>query len=410
MQQILIKAGRLYDGVARTPRRHAFVIVDGDRISAVGDQSGLSPSGEANYARIIDLGDDVTLMPGLINMHTHMSFSGANTVFHDATHDSDPLRMIRIVENLHAALTTGVTTIRDCGTLPHLALCARDAVAQGLLSGPRIITSGAITTTGGHCWYCATEADDETEIRKAVRAHVKSGVDFIKLFASGGNLTPGSNSLVAQFSERELCAATEEARRLQRPTASHAHSSDSIRNSIAARVTTIEHCSFQNEHGIGWDGELAQQVADQGIYVCHTIFRGLTKFENDPDFHFTPAQQSMLASRKDRLTLTRRLAEVGVKLVAGNDAGVTYCDFSDFPQDLIMTAQGCGFAPVEVLESATSVAAEALGRDDIGQIAAGKAADLLAVAGNPLEDISDITRTQLVLARGRVMLDAIKSY
>jgi imidazolonepropionase-like amidohydrolase len=111
----------------------------------------------------------------------------------------------------------------------------------------------------------------------------------------------------------------------------------------------------------------------------------------------------MLAARRDRLTLTRKLAEVGVRLVAGNDAGVTHVDFSDFPQDLIMTGEGCGFTPVDVLESATSVAAEALGRDDIGRIAAGKAADLLAVAGNPLDDINDIVRTRLVIARGHVV-------
>lgn len=404
MQEILIKAARVYDGISPAVQNNAFVAIRGTQISALGRQSDLGASAVENYAQIIDLGDDATLMPGLINMHTHMSFSGAGTVFHDATQDTDPIRMIRISENLRAALATGVTTIRDCGTLPHLALSAREAVERGILPGPRIIVSGAITTTGGHCWYCATEADDEAAVRKAVRAHAKSGVDFIKLFATGGNLTPGTNSLAAQFNEREMCAATEEARRLQRPTASHAHGMDGVRNSITARVTTIEHCSFQTEQGIGWDAGLAQQVADLGIYVCHTIFRGLGKFENDPDFHFTPVQEKMLASRKQRLTLTRKLAETGVKLVAGNDAGVTYCDFSDFPDDLILASEGCGFAPVDVLASATGTAAAALGRGDIGHIASGKTADLLAVDGNPLNNINDITRTKLVITNGRTVV------
>lgn len=402
-QDILIKTPRLYDGVSPTTQHNAFIALRGGHISAIGQQAELGASAAENYAKIIDLGDDATLLPGLINMHTHMSFSGTDTVFHDATKDSDPIKMLRISQNLSAALATGVTTIRDCGTLPHLALATRSAVEQGLLPGPRIVVSGAITITGGHCWYCATEADDENSIRKAVREHAKSGVDFIKLFATGGNLTPGSNSISAQFNEREMCAATEESRRLQRPTASHAHGMDGVRHSISARVTTIEHCSFQTEQGLGWDEELAHQVADLGIYVCHTVFRGLAKFENDPTFHFTPAQEKNLEARRQRLILTRKLADSGVKLLAGNDAGVTHCNFSDFPEDLILTTKGCGFTPAEVLASATSVAAEALGREDIGHLAVGKAADLLAVSGDPLNNIDDITRTRLVIANGHII-------
>lgn len=400
---MLIKAGRLFDGVAEATRERAFVAVQDGKIAAVGAQSELGATGEANYGEVIDLGDTVTLMPGLINMHTHMSFSGSGTVFHEATQDTDALRMIRIVENLHASLATGVTTIRDCGTLPRLALPARQAVEDGILIAPTIVASGAVTTTGGHLWYCSTEADDETDVRRAVRAHVKSGVDFIKLFATGGNLTPGTNPLEAQFTEHEMCAATEEARRLGRRTASHAHGVDGVRNSIRARVTTIEHCSFQTEAGFGWDEDLVREIVDLGITVCHTVFRGIGKFENDPDFHFTPAQERMVALRKTRLALTKRLADAGVKLIAGNDAGVSWCTFSDFPEDLVLTTEGCGFAPVEVLRSATGEAAVALGRDDVGVVQSGKAADLLAVDGNPLEDIRAITHPRLVVARGRVV-------
>jgi imidazolonepropionase-like amidohydrolase len=402
MTTLLIKAARLYDGIDPSTRSNAFVAMEGGRITAIGGVAELGSTGEDSYAEVLDLGD-ATLLPGLINMHTHMSFSGGGTVFHDATHDGDHVKMLRIVENLRAALVSGVTTIRDCGTLPRLALPVRDAVAAGLLRGPRIVASGAVTTTGGHCFYCATEADSEAQVRQAVRAHVKDGVDFIKLFATGGNLTPGTNSVAPQYTGQELCAATEEARRLGRRTASHAHGTEGVRNSIAARVTTIEHCSFETETGIGWDDELARQVADSDIFVCPTVFRGLAKFENDPGFQFTPAQEKGLAKRKDRLTLTRRLADAGVRLVSGNDAGVTYCDFSDFPQDLVLTSEGCGFSPAYVLASATGLAAEALGRDDIGVLAAGKAADVLAVGGDPLADIAAITRPRLVVAGGRVV-------
>ena len=402
MGTLLIKAGRLFDGLADTVREQAFVTVEDDRITGVGLQKDLGESGESNYQRVVDLGQDGTVMPGLINMHTHMTFSAGGSVLEDAIHDSDEVRMIRAVENLRESLACGVTTVRDCGSPPHIALAARDAVASSLLSGPRIVTSGAITTTGGHCWYCSTEADDEDTIRKAVRDHVKNGVDFIKLFATGGNLTPGTNSVEAQFTEAQMCAATEEARRLGRRSASHAHGTQGVRNSIAARVTTIEHCSFQTPEGIGWEEDLAKQVADLGIYVCHTVFRGLGKLKDDPNYHFSEQEEAMLAARDQRLVLTKRLAEKGVKLVSGNDAGVTHCAFGDYPADLVHLADGCGFAPAYVLKTATSVAAEALGRDDLGVLAAGKSADLLGVRGNPAEDIRAILQPQLIVARGQM--------
>jgi len=283
-------------------------------------------------------------------------------------------------------------------------LPVRDAIEQGLLTGPRIIASGAVTTTGGHCWYCATESDDEVSVRRAVRQHVKDGVDFIKLFATGGNLTPGTNSIEPQFSGPELCAAAEEARRLGMRTASHAHGTAGVVNSINARVSTIEHCSFLSTGGIGWEETLAREIADLGIFVCHTIFRGVAKFEGDPHYRFSESEQRQLEGSKARLTLTRRLADAGVPLVAGNDAGVTHVGFADFPSDLVLVAEGCGFSPGAVLRSATGVAADALGRADIGRIRVAASADLLAVAGDPSVDIGAIEATRLVMARGQVVL------
>lgn len=400
MSRTLIRAPRLFDGAARSAREHAFVLLEGECIAAVGDQRELS--GGEQFDQVIELPPDCTLLPGLINMHTHISFSSSDRVFADALAESDVHKMIRIAENLRSALATGVTTLRDCGTWPHLALPVRDAIERGQLTGPRIIASGAITITGGHCWFCAREADSEEEIRKAVRAHVKDGVDFIKLFATGGNTTPGSDALATQYSAAQMCAATEEARRSGRRTASHAHAVDGVRHSIAARVTTIEHCSFQTAAGIGWDEDMVSAILDAGIYVCHTVFRASTKLERDT---LAADQQAMFDRRarviEQRLVLTRRLADKGVKLIAGNDAGVSQVTFADFPGDLVLAATGCGIAPVDVLISATGEAARALGRDDIGTLAPGKCADLLAVHGDPLADIHAITRPERVLARGR---------
>ena len=223
MGPLLIKAGRVYDGVSDRALEHAYVVVDGNTITAVGPQAELAGSAE-RFAQVLDLGAGATVLPGLINMHTHMSFSSGDSIFDDHQRESYETKLIRAVTNVQAALRTGVTTVRDCGTLNGIAFAVRAAVESGTMLGPRVIASGeGITTTGGHLWFCGVEADSEVQVRRAVRAQVKAGADFIKVFATGGGSTPGTNALAAQFSEAEMCALTEEARRLDKRVASHAH-------------------------------------------------------------------------------------------------------------------------------------------------------------------------------------------
>lgn len=402
MGALLIKAGRVYDGVAERAREHAYVIVDGETIGAVGGQAELA--GESGqFAGEIDLGADVTLLPGLINMHTHMSFSAGDSILDDHQNESVETKLIRAVENVRAALYTGVTTIRDCGTLNSIAFAVRAAIAQGVMLGPRVMASGAgITTTGGHLWFCGVEADSEVEVRRGVRAQVKAGADFIKIFATGGNSTPGTNACAAQFSEVEMCAITDEARRLGRRTAAHVHGTPGVYAAIAAGVTTIEHCSFLTPNGAQYEPEQARRIADAGIYVCPTIFQGrgkLLKQAPEP----LPWAAEHYAQTQARFALVRRLVDDGVQLISGSDAGVSYNTFSDYPGDLILTAEGLDLSPLYVLKTATSMAAEALGRSDLGVIAPGKAADFLAVRGNPLHDIAALNHPCLVVARGRVV-------
>lgn len=403
MESLLIKAGRVFDGVSERVVEHAYIIVEGDTIAAVGSQSELAGSA-GRFAQEFDLGPDVTVLPGLINMHTHMSFSAGASIFTDHQQESYETKMIRAVENLKTALRTGVTTVRDCGTLNSIAFAVRAAVESGTMVGPRVIASGVgITTTGGHLWFCGIEADNEVEVRRAVRAQVKAGADFIKAFATGGNSTPGTNIFAAQYSEAEMCALTEEARRLGKRVAAHAHGTPGVRTSIAARVTTIEHCSFLHPSGMQYEPDQARMIADAGLYVCPTIFRGRGKFFSREQAQESPEVAQLFALREARFDLVRRLAAEGVQLVSGSDAGVAFNTFADYPGDLILTAEGTDFAPAYVLKTATSVAAEALGRDDLGGIARGKAADLLAVQGDPLQDIRALTQPRFVVARGRVV-------
>jgi imidazolonepropionase-like amidohydrolase len=174
-----------------------------------------------------------------------------------------------------------------------------------------------------------------------------------------------------------------------------------VLTSIAARVTTIEHCSFWQPSGIQYEPELGRRIADAGMYVCPTIFQGMGKLlVKDPEQPWAAAHLERQARRFDRV---RRLVEQGVQLISGSDAGVSCNTFADYPGDLILTVEGIGLSPLYVLKSATSVAAAALGRGDLGVIAPGKVADVLAVQGNPLHDIRALTAPRLVVARGRMV-------
>ena len=401
MTSMLLKAGRVYDGVAERALEHAYVLIEGQSIAAVGRQAELAGS-TGRFTQEIDLGPEATLLPGLINMHTHMSFSAGESIFDDHQQESYETKLIRSVENLKVALRTGVTTVRDCGTLNGIAFAMRAAIERGVMRGPRVIASGdGVTTTGGHLWFCGVESDSEVEVRRAVRAQVKAGADFIKVFATGGNSTPGTNSYAAQYSEREMCTLTEEARRLGKRVASHAHGSPGVIASITARVTTIEHCSFLHPTGIQYEPEQARRIADAGIYVCPTVFQGRGKLlVQQPDL---PWAAEFLAMREERFELIRRLVGQGVKLISGSDAGVAYNEFTDYPDDLILTLEGTDLSPTYVLQSTTSVAAEALGRSDLGVLAPGKAADILAVQGNPLHDLRALKTPVLVVSRGCVV-------
>jgi imidazolonepropionase-like amidohydrolase len=403
MGSMLIKADRIFDGQSDHVLEHAYVLVNGNTIEAIGPQSELDGSA-GNFAQEIDLGANVTLIPGLINMHTHMSFSGSATVFADHQAEALETKLIRSVENLRKALRTGVTTVRDCGTLNDIAFPMRAAVENGIFQAPRIIASGqGITITGGHLWFCGVEADGEVDVRRAVRSQVKAGADFIKAFATGGNTTPRTNPLAAQYTEAEMCAITEEAERLNVRVAAHAHGTPGVRNVIRARVTTIEHCSFMTVAGVGYEPDEVRMIADAGLYVCPTIFRGQGKYLDREQAKESADIAHFFALQEQRFTLVRRLVEDGVKIVSGSDAGVKCNSFDDYPEDLVLATEGTDLSPLYMLKTATSFAAEALGRSDLGTLAPGRAADLLAVYGNPLQDIRALTQPRLVVARGQIV-------
>lgn len=392
-------AARIFDGADRTIE-DGFITVDGDKITALGKKSDLGSAAES----AVDLGD-ATVQPGLINMHTHMTFSADNDVLGAALRDSHEIKVARAIENLRKAIRSGVTTVRDCGAPNEIAFALREASAAGMIEAPHIWAAGQVlTSTGGHCYYIGVEVDSIEDIKKAVRNQVKAGADFIKVMATGGGLTPNSYPENAQFSEAELKALADDARRLDRRIAAHCHGTPGIRNAVAARVNTIEHCSFMVRDGVEYEPEVAEQVAEAGIYVCPTLSTGerARQAAIEQGIPLPPRWANVREKRTDNL---RRLADLGVQFISGNDAGVTLTRFDDFQLDLEMLVEYIGFSNERAIATATSKAAEAIGSDEFGTLAEGKRADILAVNGNALHDIGALRDIQFVMKSGQIVAD-----
>jgi imidazolonepropionase-like amidohydrolase len=387
-------AARVYTALTDTLLQPGAVAVSDGAISYVGDPSGAPAGGER-----VDLGD-VTLLPGLIDMHVHLTFSGSEHVLEDFMADGDELRLLRGVENARRALLAGVTTVRECGGQNTLVFALREASGRGLISAPRVIAAGgAITTTGGHCWFFGLEADGEAELRYAVRSQSKAGADYIKVMASGGGLTPRTNPVAPQYTAQEMRAIVDEATRLGLDVAAHCHGTASVAYAAAAGARTIEHCSFLTPEGLVYDEEVARAVIAAGCYVCPTIAIGERAAATLPPDH--PMRLIKERTGERRIENLRRLHAAGARLISGSDAGVTLTPFEDFAYNITLLVDRVGLTPHQAIQTATLHAAEALRRDDLGALAPGRSADLLAVHGNPLDAIHALFDVALVVSRGR---------
>lgn len=396
MNDCAIYADRALDARSAT-EGGGVALVRGGRIEYVGPENGAPPRDGLPEHRF----PGATLLPGLINVHGHVAFSASATPVADMIADDDRRLMIRAVENARRALAAGVTTIRDLGDRGGVSLALRDAIDQGLLVGPRLLVAGApITTTGGHCYFMGMEADQADDLRRAVRQQVKAGVDLIKVMATGGGLTPGSNMAAPQYSVNELTALVDDAHRLNRRVAAHAHGTAGIRNAAAAGVDTVEHCSWiLSPDTYGYDDQAGSDLVKKGIFVCFTLSAGYRFVERgDPN---DPLVAKRLSNRQKRGEVQRRLLDAGARVVAGSDAGVTLTPFDDFALELELLTRDLGLTADQAIAAGTSVAAEALGiADRVGTLEPGKLADLLLVAGDPRRDIGNLRKVQGVFRDG----------
>ena len=378
----IIRAGWLIDGTGAAPRRDVLLTIENGVITNVG------PAGTLPQGIVLDLGE-YTVLPGLINMHTHIVMPGDGTPFAEWMELPDELLLLQAHRNVLTALETGVTTIRDCGGKGMLTFRLREAIRKGIVAGPRLVLSGRpLTITGGHCRYFGGEVDGPEEMRRAARQLLKEGADFIKIMASGGG-TVGTYSQFPSFDVEEMRAAIHEAHAIGKRASCHCIATESISNAIDAGTDHIEHCSFMapdtSQH---YDEQIAHRVADAGVYV-------------------TPTLQVMAAGKMaaGNLVNVRHLHELGVPIVAGNDAGWARTGFGDFYRELELLAQA-GMTPLEAIHAATGRAAEACQLAGvIGTVATGCAADLLAVRGDPLTDLKALAAPDVVMQAGHIVFD-----
>jgi imidazolonepropionase-like amidohydrolase len=384
---ILLTDTTLIDGRGGPVLPKANVLIEGERIAAVGAAGTLEPGPDTE---VIELGGQ-WLMPGLIDLHSHMY--AADFLSGHPKLEADPYVALVAVENLRTNLMAGITTVRDVGTQNCVNLCVRRAVQEGRVAGSRVFACGLIICqTGGHgseLPATGREADGLADVRRAVREQWKAGADLIKVALNGAKS-------VLEFTMEELEALVDEAHRLNLKVACHASILSAAWNAALAGVDTIE-------HGCHLDEATVAMMAEKGIVLVPTItaLEALLKMQQERPMppEFAEAARQRVDTHRQSFELALR---AGVTIGAGTDICFSYRTFAALPEELEHLV-AWGMAPMAAIEAATKAAAGALGQtDELGTIEPGKIADLVAVRGDPLADISALGQVSLVIQGGRL--------
>ncbi len=402
---IALKAARLFDGTSDIVVRNAVVIIDGKRISAVGANASIPPN-----AQMIDLGD-VTLLPGFIDAHVHLTEEmGDNFYFDFFTQVMRQPAEQALLATIYARKTidAGFTTVRNVGANDYVDVGLRNAINNGWVVGPRMLVSvHAIGATGGHGdgdpippargyqqhGPMQGVCNGVGACREAVRYQIKYGADVIKFMPSGGVLSLSDPVDAPELSQDEMNAIVEEAHHWGRKVAAHCHGDTAARMAVQAGVDSIEHGSFLKP-------ETLTIMRDKGIYLVPTLLAGEYTGGRTEKFP-PPIAAKAKAALGARSEMFRNALKAGVKIAFGTDSAVSPHGLNA-REFALMT--GLGMSPAAALRSATSVNAALLGVDDrVGTITPGKLADIVAVPGNPLDDIRQTEHVVFVMKEGQIV-------
>jgi imidazolonepropionase-like amidohydrolase len=403
----VIHAGRLLDRPGRAPRGPSTIVIQGGRITEVRDGHQPAPPG----ARLVDLSSSYVL-PGLIDSHVHLdSDAGGTAALVEEVTDNAPATTLRTLRNAKKTIEAGFTTVRNLGDGSGATLAIRDAAARGEVIAPRIIDAGrSISTTSGHMDATLGIADDyhgsvgqenlcdgADACRRAVRLQVRRGVDVIKIATTGGVNSRIGAGLGAQMFDDEAKAIVETARLYGKKVAVHAHGADGINMALAAGASSIE-------HGTMLDDESVRLFKQKGAYLVPTLstVNGyLERLAADPNAY----SADVLPKIRWRIGITgqnvAKAHPAGVKIAYGTDAGVSKHGRNADEFELLVKH---GMSPSAALQTATVNAAELLGLSaEIGTIEPGKRADIIAVSGDPLADVTVLKRVGFVMKDGTVV-------
>jgi imidazolonepropionase-like amidohydrolase len=405
-RRVIVQAGKLLDVKTGKTLTNQAIVIEGDKIVSVG------PMGDAKRGpadRVIDL-SAATVLPGLTDAHTHLTGDPRN-IGYSGLGISVPRSALIGARNARVTLEAGFTTVRNVGAPGYSDVALRDAINAGDVPGPRMLVSGpALSITGGHCdndllpfeYHAVSDgvADGVAAVQQKVRQNIKYGADLIKVCATGGVLSKGDDPQASQYTLEEMKAIVADAHRLGRKVAAHAHGAQGILWASQAGVDSIEHGSYIDDAGIA-------EMKKNGTYLVPTLYLGDWFLEHAaenhvPDFLLFKAKAVMPAARQN---LARAFAS-GVKVAFGTDAAV-YPHGLNGHEFAVMVK--LGLTPLQSIQAATVNGADLLGwGDKIGVVEAGKWADVIAVDGDPLQDVTTLERVKFVMKGGEVVKNEYK--
>ncbi len=407
---LILKNFVLIDGTGRPPVSQCVLVIQGERIVYVGAEQGWTREAEATVTEL-DL-EGRYVLPGLIDCHVHLAGEGAPDSRLRGDMGWATLLMLKHAQN---SLAAGVTTIRDVGGRHGLEFAVRQAIELGMWAGPRMQLAGKLLsmTSAGTEYYDGMyrEADGPDEVRKATREQLKAGADLIKVMATGAVLTPGEFPGAVQYGLDELRVAVEEAGKVGKGVAAHAHGIEGIRNAVTAGARTIEHGTYLYK-----DEQVMATMAEREIFLVPTLKAGFDVLYGDrpgvPDW----IREKLKEVQDHAIRSVRRALELGVPIAMGTDASTPYNLHGDNALELQWMVEA-GLSPMQTIVASTANAARALGWDSwLGTLETGKVADLIVVTGNPLDNIHvliDRRNIALVMKAGQIVarqmaLDAYK--